>query len=91
MKRLLSLLLALAFLVTFAVGASTGCNNHSGVPEPAATQKGKPDIKVWVSTKSGVYHCPGTKWYGATKEGEYMTEKEAQGKGYRPAYGNACE
>ena len=52
---------------------------------------GNPDIKVWVNTASGVYHCPGTRWYGATKRGEYMTQKEAQAKGNRPAYGKVCE
>jgi hypothetical protein len=53
-----------------------------------ATQadKGKPDVKVWVNTSSGVYHCPGVRWYGATKEGEYMPQAQAQKKGCRPVY-----
>jgi hypothetical protein len=46
--------------------------------------------KVWVNTKSGVYHCPGTRWYGATKSGEYVTESQARAAGDRPAYGRAC-
>ena len=51
---------------------------------------GSPDVKVWVNTDSNVYHCPGTRWYGATKHGAYMTQAEAQKKGYRPAYGKVC-
>jgi len=51
---------------------------------------GTPEIKVWVNTKSGTYHCPGTTWYGHTREGTYMTQKEAQDKGYRPAADRAC-
>jgi len=47
-------------------------------------------VRVWVNTASGVYHCPGTRWYGNTKRGEFMTQGEAQSKGYRPAYGAAC-
>jgi hypothetical protein len=50
----------------------------------------KKEITVWVNTKSGVYHCPGSRWYGATKEGKYMTECEAQKAGYRAAYGKPC-
>jgi hypothetical protein len=46
--------------------------------------------RVWVNTKSGVYHCPGTRWYGATKSGEYMTESQARAAGDRPAYGRSC-
>src|SRR5437660_6761608 len=59
---------------------------------PARTeQAGNPDIKVWVNTNSGVYHCPGTRWYGSTKQGEYMTQKKAREGGYRPAYGEVCQ
>jgi Trypsin-like peptidase domain len=52
--------------------------------------QGNPDVKVWVNTPSNVYHCPGTRWYGATKHGEYMTQAEAQKKANRPAYGKVC-
>lgn len=47
-------------------------------------------VLVWVNTNSGVYHCPNTRWYGNTKSGKYMTQEEAQARGYRPAYGAKC-
>jgi hypothetical protein len=72
-------------------------NRPSATPErtptPAAAaspELGDPDVRVWVNTNSGVYHCRGTRWYGRTKIGEYMTQREAREKGNRPAYGNAC-
>jgi len=38
--------------------------------------------KVWVNTETGVYH-KGGKWYGATKQGKFMTEDDALKAGYR--------
>jgi len=32
---------------------------------------------VWVNTKKHVYHRGGSHFYGTTKKGEYMTEREA--------------
>lgn len=52
--------------------------------------QGNPNVRVWVNTNSGVYHCPGTRWYGNTKSGEYMSQADAQKNGYRPAYGKVC-
>ncbi len=49
-----------------------------------------PDVKVWVNTDSGTYHCPGTRWYGKTQAGEYMTQKQARKQGYHPAAKHAC-
>ncbi|GAB2651452.1 hypothetical protein [Arenimonas aestuarii] len=46
--------------------------------------------EVWVNTSSGVYHCPGTRYYGATKRGRYMSEADAVAVGNRPAYGARC-
>ncbi len=48
------------------------------------------DVIVWVNTKSGVYHCPDTPWYGKTKHGEYIAESEALEDGYHAAGGKAC-
>jgi hypothetical protein len=56
----------------------------------ANVSAGNPSVTVWVNTNSGVYHCPNTQWYGNTKSGKYMTQKEAQSKGYRPAHGSVC-
>lgn len=57
---------------------------------PSTQSAGNPNVRVWVNTNSGVYHCPGTRWYGKTKSGRFMTQREAQAKGYRPAYGAVC-
>jgi hypothetical protein len=47
-------------------------------------QAAKSSGKVWVNTDSGVYHKSG-KWFGATKQGKFMTEQDAVKAGYRPA------
>jgi Helix-hairpin-helix motif len=52
--------------------------------EPAAKvppQKGM----VWVNTDSGIFFHEGDRWYGKTKEGEFMTEDDAKKAGYREA------
>jgi hypothetical protein len=33
--------------------------------------------KVWVNTETHVYHKEGSRFYGTTKKGKYMTEAEA--------------
>jgi DNA uptake protein ComE-like DNA-binding protein len=40
---------------------------------------------VWVNLDSGVYHMEGTRYYGKTKNGKYMSEADAIKAGYRAA------
>jgi hypothetical protein len=67
--------------------ATTSAPSRSSSKAPAAPRTeqapGGGDGKVWVNTKSGVYHKEGDRWYGKTKEGKYMTEDEAIKAGYR--------
>lgn len=59
---------------------------ESAAPDSVATGANK----VWVNSASSVYHCPGTRWYGATKAGYYASEQQARASGARPAYGRKC-
>jgi hypothetical protein len=94
MKRLIGAVLGLALCVPMFV-ASAQAPTHARTATVNAISylqpdQGNPDVKVWVNTDSGVYHCPGTRWYGATKQGRYLKQSEAQKKGFRPAYGRVC-
>ena len=84
-----SLALIVVFLSLIACSSSSQAvvNRRTPVTRQSA---GNPNVKVWVNTNSGVYHCPNTRWYGNTKSGRFMTQREAQSKGYRPAYGAVC-
>jgi micrococcal nuclease len=70
--------------------ASDNAHVRGKVSTPQSRVIGSSDTKVWINTSSRVYHCPGTRYYGNTARGAYMTEGEAARQGYRPAGGRSC-
>ena len=56
-------------------------------PTPAKKSNAKAN-QVWVNGK--VYHCPGTRYYGNTKSGEYMTEQAAIAAGAHASHKKPC-
>ena len=57
---------------------------------PAVAAAGGGAGQVWVNPKSKTYHCFGTKYYGKTKEGSYMTETAAKAAGDHADHGKTC-
>ncbi len=61
--------------------APTGAGQFS--TESEAKYRCPSDTVVWLNTKSHIYHYPGTRSYGTTKQGAYMCEADAVAAGDR--------
>jgi len=53
----------------------------AGAAAPKAPAPGGGHGLVWVNTETHVYHKEGSRFYGTTKKGKYMTEAEAMKEG----------
>ncbi len=90
-RPLAAILLGFSFLLTSpSVIAQKSSSQKPPQKNASAGSQGNPDVKVWANVSSKTYHCPGARFYGKTKHGEYMTQRQAQEKGYRPARGKFC-
>jgi hypothetical protein len=73
---------------TAAAGAGTTAGAGNGNPpgfadEASAKAHCATDEVVWLNLRSKIYHEKGTRYYGATKQGEYACRKEADAAGDR--------
>jgi hypothetical protein len=73
-------ILVIAFLLPAALVRAQDLTNPVGYLLAQSEER-----QVWVNTATGIYHYPGTRWYGNTNQGKYMTEKDAIAQGYRAA------
>ncbi len=77
MRRLLFALLASCFLSSPALALDQ-------FPTEAAAQQHCPkDTVVWLNLPTKIWHYKGQRWYGNTKHGAYVCEKEAAASGAR--------
>jgi hypothetical protein len=76
-------MLTLALAVVLAVSAASAQTpNHT--PQPGMMCPG--DKLVWVNTRSHIYHFKGERYFGSTKEGKFICEREADKEGDRPTW-----
>ena len=66
-----------------ASAATKGASTQAAAKAPAP---GGGHGLVWVNSETHVYHKEGSRFYGTTKKGKYMTEAEATKEGDRAAH-----
>ncbi len=78
-------LLAALFFAAGSVAVRAAQQPASKPPAAPPAAPASTTAVVWVNTASGFYHQPGSRHYGKTKHGKYMSEGDAIRAGYRPA------
>ena len=82
--RLLFISFVVAILLTIAGAAPVLAQDVQQFQTKQQAQEHCPqDTVVWLNTNSGVYHFQGQRWYGNTKSGAYVCEKDADRGGDR--------
>lgn len=74
---------------TTATAATTAKKGPQPTANATAAQiaAAKASGQVWVNTTTGVWHTSSSKWYGATKQGKFMSQADAAKAGYHAAKG----
>ena len=71
--------------VTAPTSRTPASSANQFVSEPLAQAHCAGDSVVWVNLRSKAYHLKGTKFYGHTKSGAYMCERDATAGGMHAA------
>ncbi len=83
MRKLSSWLIVGLLLLTPSLGPALAESLQLFTTEIEAQKHCPADIVVWVNTPTGIYHFRGMRWYGNTKNGAYVCQKEGNLAGYR--------
>ena len=75
--------LGTAIALCIAVPWSSSFASHKAYEPVTSTAVCPGDRKVWVNTRTGIYHLEGERWYGRTKQGQFECEKAAKAEGDR--------
>jgi len=93
-KKILGILLVVFFVVALtapAISADAPHHSNNGLQlfntEQSAKQHCPTDTVVWLNLPTGIYHYKGQHWYGNTKSGAYVCQKEADQAGDRATKG----
>ena len=76
--RLLATLVLLGAFITLPAFAADQFSS-----EDAAQRHCPTDVVVWLNLPTSIYHFKGQRWYGKTKSGAYVCQKEADKDGAR--------
>lgn len=74
-----------------AASPATSMRSHAkgagvtGSAEPVPSMNCGGTEPVWVNERKRVFHLAGDPYYGRTKHGKYMCERDAVKAGYRPS------
>jgi hypothetical protein len=83
------LIFLITLLLTSFAPAPVSAKDLSQFTTQKAAQKHCPnDMVVWLNTNTGIWHNQGSHWYGRTKNGVYVCEKEAGAAGNRGSLNN---
>ena len=74
-------MIRLALILAVLAGPAVGQTLYRS--EGTARIRCGSDTVVWLNTATGIYHFAGERWYGHTKSGAYVCEKQADAAGDR--------
>jgi hypothetical protein len=81
MRRSIIALIAIAACGLLYHSSATALERYGS--ESEAQQHCPKDTVVWLNLPTMIWHYKGQRWYGSTKSGTYVCEKEAAAAGAR--------